>query len=54
MARKPNYDYQKRQKEIARKEKQEAKRTRKREEQANTDAESPASPSVPAEEIVGQ
>lgn len=56
MARKPNYDFQKRQKELARKEKQEAKRQRRREQQsdADQDAESPASPAVPAEELPGQ
>jgi hypothetical protein len=38
MPRKPNYDYEKRQKEIARKQKQEQKRTRKREDEQVPDA----------------
>ena len=38
MPKKPNYDFEKRQKEIARKQKQEQKRARKREEEQRPDA----------------
>ena len=50
MPKKPNYNFEKRQKELARKQKQEDKRTRKREEEQRPDAtpevasEMPASP----------
>jgi hypothetical protein len=45
MPRKPNYDYEKRQKEMARKQKQDLKRARKREEEQAPDA-GPQSQSV--------
>jgi hypothetical protein len=45
MPKKPNYDFEKRQKEIARKQKQEEKRSRKR-----TDAELPDGSAEPAPE----
>ena len=46
MPKKPNYNFEKRQKELARKQKQEDKRARKREEEQRPDAtsEMPASP----------
>ncbi|HTK49516.1 MAG TPA: hypothetical protein VL328_16165 [Gemmatimonadaceae bacterium] len=44
MPKKPNYNFEKRQKELARKQKQEEKRTRKREDDQRPDA-SPGSPS---------
>jgi hypothetical protein len=50
MPKKPNYNFEKRQKELARKQKQEDKRARKREEDQRSDAgpevasETPASP----------
>ena len=37
MPRKPNYDFEKRRKELARKQKQEEKRTRKREQEEVSD-----------------
>lgn len=38
MPKKPNYNFEKRQKEIARKQKQEEKRARKREDEQRSDA----------------
>jgi hypothetical protein len=52
MPKKPNYNFEKRQKELARKQKQEDKRARKREEDQRSDAtpevasEMPASPNT--------
>jgi hypothetical protein len=47
MARKPNYDFEKRRKELARKQRQEEKRTRKREGNTNTGSDDAArSPST--------
>ena len=53
MARKPNYDFEKRRKELARKQKQEEKRERKRIEQENASGQqelldpAPAPPASP-------
>lgn len=51
MPRKPNYDYEKRQKEMARKQKRELKRARKREDEPVPDpGEEPQSTELPAPE----
>ncbi len=44
MARKPNYNFEKRQKELARQAKKEEKRKRKQEEGAEEDATTPSEP----------
>lgn len=49
MPKKPNYDYEKRQKEIARKQKQEDKRARKREAEQRPDAPAESAPDAPPE-----
>jgi hypothetical protein len=47
MPKKPNYNYEKRQKEIARKQKQEEKRARKREEEQRPEATPEAASDMP-------
>ena len=47
MPRKPNYDFEKRRKEIARKQKQEEKRTRKREQEEPSDTPPTPEPDAP-------
>jgi hypothetical protein len=48
MPKKPNYNYEKRQKELARKQKQEDKRARKREEDQRAEATPEVSSEMPA------
>ena len=48
MPKKPNYNFEKRQKELARKQKQEDKRARKREEDQRPDAASEVASEMPA------
>jgi hypothetical protein len=48
MPKKPNYNFEKRQKELARKQKQEDKRARKREEEQRPDATPEAASEIPA------
>ena len=47
MPRKPNYDFEKRRKELARKQKQEEKRSRKREQEQSSDAGETPLPDTP-------
>jgi hypothetical protein len=47
MPKKPNYNFEKRQKELARKQKQEAKRNRKREDEPLRDATVESRPETP-------
>jgi hypothetical protein len=48
MPKKPNYNFEKRQKELARKQKQEDKRARKREEEQRSDVAPEAASEMPA------
>jgi hypothetical protein len=48
MPKKPNYNFEKRQKELARKQKQEDKRARKREEDQRAEATAEAASEMPA------
>ena len=48
MTKKPNYNYEKRQKELARKQKQEEKRFRKREEDQRADVTTEVASEMPA------